>query len=123
MALRSFVCGRKSFLFIYAAGGVGMGGERFVGVADDEGISRRRRVLEHNRLESSRGFRGRGRRVGTLTSSAQIMNFSWARNWARLRIRMGVCVAYSIRCTAENSHNEGETWVVVQKRVHMETCR
>ena len=81
-ALRSFVreWNVESSLFMYSAGGVGTGGERFAGVVDDEDILRRRGVLEHNRLESSLGFRGRGRRVGALTSSAQIKNFSWARN-------------------------------------------
>ena len=52
-ALRSFVRGWnvESSLFMYSAGGVGMGGERFAGVADED-ILRRRGVLEHNRLES-----------------------------------------------------------------------
>ena len=61
-ALRSFVCGWnvESSLFIYSAGGVGMGGEWFAGVADDGDILRRPPVLEHNRLESSLGFRLRG---------------------------------------------------------------
>ena len=52
-ALRSFVrrWNVESSLFMYSAGGVVMGGERFAGVADED-ILRGRGVLEHNRLES-----------------------------------------------------------------------